>query len=109
MKLIQPVVKINKSNLFFSKNELTKILNCYSIGVAKGNWKDYAISFGINNVDFYIFKNSLASADCVVSKIKKNKKIPTSFNLEFRNRKKLKFFKIDDLLITLNRNQLKII
>ena len=26
--------------------ELTKILSCYSLGVSKGKWKDYALEIG---------------------------------------------------------------
>ena len=50
------VIKIKKTNelnkgrkdlknIYFSKKELSLILNIYSINVAKGVWKDYALDF----------------------------------------------------------------
>ena len=35
----------NNHKLYFSKYELSKILDLYSLGVATGSWKDYAIDF----------------------------------------------------------------
>ena len=73
MSLVPPSRNINNSKLYFSKSELSKILNCYSLGVSKGNWKDYAIIFGKQEASFYMFKHSLASPDCILTKITKNK------------------------------------
>ena len=42
----------NNHKLYFSKSELTKILNCYAIGVSNGNWKDYALNFKSNEAIF---------------------------------------------------------
>ena len=50
MNLVSPSKKIHNSKLFFSKEELKKILNCYSLGVSRGNWKDYAINFTWENI-----------------------------------------------------------
>ena len=58
----------HNSKLFFSKSELSKILSCYSVSVSKGKWKDYAISFKNNEVNFLVFKNSLLITDCVITK-----------------------------------------
>ena len=33
----------NKLKLYFSRPEFNKILEYYSNGVSKGNWKDYSI------------------------------------------------------------------
>ena len=55
-------------NLYFSKNELSKILRLYSKGVSVGEWKDYAIDFNNNNAFFYIFKHTLAGPECVLNK-----------------------------------------
>mgnify|MGYP001270761597 CR=1 FL=1 len=49
---------INKnSKLYFTKKELTRILEYYSFGVSKGKWKDYSIQFEINTAYFHIYKN----------------------------------------------------
>ena len=67
MDLLPSVRNFHNSKLFFSKNELSKILSCYSIGVSKGSWKDYAIFFGNHEVSFCMFKHSLASPDCILT------------------------------------------
>ena len=55
MSLVPPSRNINNSKLYFSKSELSKILNCYSLGVSRGNWKDYAIDFTKNEAIFFIY------------------------------------------------------
>ena len=48
MNSITSKFRDNKLKLYFSKNELCRILEFYSFGVSKGNWKDYAIDFNKN-------------------------------------------------------------
>ena len=103
---------LHNSKLFFSKNELSKILSCYSLGVSRGNWKDYAINYENNESNFLIFKHTLASPEFILTKsikksIKSKKKI--IFKLKLQNKKKNKFNQIDDLLAILIRKNLKII
>ena len=50
---------IEKKFIFFSKLELTAILNLYSKQVSKGYWKDYALDSVIDNAIFSIYKHSL--------------------------------------------------
>ena len=50
---------IEKKFIFFSKLELTSILNLYSKQVSKGCWKDYALDNAIDNAIFSIYKHSL--------------------------------------------------
>ena len=45
MGLLTSSASTNNHNLYFSKDELAKILNLYSKGVSNGEWKDYAIDF----------------------------------------------------------------
>jgi len=101
--------KNNNSKLFFSKNELSKILSCYSLGVSKGAWKDYAINSNKHEANFFIFKHSYALPDCVLTKSKKIKKNKILFYLNSSNKKKNIFNKIDDLIIVLKRNQFKLV
>ena len=101
--------RFNNSKLFFSRDELNKILSCYSNGVSRGKWKDYAINFDKNEAIFFIYKNSIASPDCVLTKTKKIKKNKILFKLQMKNYNKNTFNDIDDLLIILQRIQLKII
>ena len=98
----------NNSKLFFSKSELTKILSCYSLGVSSGKWNDYAIECNNNEANFFIFKHTLATPDCVLTKSFKSKK-KIVFKLNIANEVKNKFNQIDDLLILLKRKNLKII
>ena len=50
--------KIEKKLIFFSKIELTSILNLYSKQVSKGFWKDYAFDSKIDNAVFSVYKHS---------------------------------------------------
>ena len=109
MDYLSSVISFNNSNLYFSKYELSKIFSCYSWGVSKGSWKDYAINFGKQKTSFYMFKHSLASPDCILTKSKKNKIDFIFYGLEFQNKKETKFSKIDDLISYLKRREIKII
>ena len=48
----------SKKFIFFSKYELTSILNLYSKQVSKGFWKDYALDNSGNTAIFSIYKHS---------------------------------------------------
>ena len=52
MRSVSSSSSTNNHKLYFSKAELSKILNCYSIGVSNGNWKDYALNFNTNEAIF---------------------------------------------------------
>ena len=109
MSLVSPRSNINNSKLYFSKSELIKILNCYSIGVSSGSWKDYSINFNKNEAIFFIYKHSWASPDCILSKFKEKKKKKILYKLSLLNNKNNKFNNIDELIFFLKRTQLKII
>ena len=47
-----------KREVFFSKRELGEILSAYSMGVIKGDWRDYAIDRGGHMATFSIFRSS---------------------------------------------------
>ena len=109
MSLISSVRKFHNSKLFFTKTELTKILSCYAIGVSKGRWKDYAMTFSKQEAAFYIFKHSMASPDCILTKTNNFQKKNIVYNLEFKYKKKTKFIKMDDLIVMLKRHEFYII
>ena len=109
MNLVASRSNINNSKLYFSKSELSKILNCYSLGVSKGNWKDYAIDFNKNEAIFFIYKHSWATPCCVLKKSKEVKKRKITYGLSLSNAKKSNFSDIDKLIKYLRRKQLKII
>ena len=100
---------LNNSNLFFSRNELNKILSCYSLGVTRGNWKDYSINFNQNEVSFFIYKHSKTLPDCILTKYKKNKKNKILFKLKLGEKNKKKSDKIEDLIAILKRKNIKLI
>ena len=52
------LTKIEKKFIFFSKLELTSILNLYSKQVSKGYWRDYALDSKIDNAIFSIYRHS---------------------------------------------------
>ena len=52
------IKRIEKKFIFFSKFELTSILNLYSKQVSKGYWKDYALDYKIDDAIFSIYRHS---------------------------------------------------
>ena len=108
MGLLTSSASTNNHNLYFSKNELAKILNLYSKGVSSGEWKDYAIDFNKNNAFFYIFKHSLASPECILNKSIERKKRKIFYNLKSKNQNK-KFEDLDQLISSLKRKIFKIL
>ena len=108
MSLLTSSSSSNNHNLYFSKDELSKILNIYSKGVSSGEWKDYAIDFNKNNAFFYIFKHTLASPECILNKCLERKKRKIFYNLKSKNINK-KFENLDSLLSSLNRKILKLV
>ena len=108
MGLVTSSAITNNHNLYFSKDELVKILNIYSKGVSRGEWKDYAIDFNKNNAFFYIFKHSLAAPECTLNKSLERKKRKVFYNLKLRNQNK-KYENLDLLLSSLNRKIFKIL
>ena len=99
----------NNHKLYFSKIDLTKILNCYSIGVSNGNWKDYALNFKSNEAIFSFYKHTLASPDCVLKKYRERKKKKTLYHLFVNNKKSSKFEDIDRLISSIKQTQIFII
>ena len=98
----------NNHNLYFSKEELSKILSIYSKGVSSGKWKDYAIDFNKNNAFFYIFKHTLASPECILNKSLERKRRKIFYNLKSKNQNK-KFENLDQLISSLNRKIFKVL
>jgi len=56
-----------------------------------------------------MFKHSLASPDCILTKTDKSKKNIITYNLQLQNKKKTRFTRIDDILALLKRREFKII
>ena len=52
------IKNIEKKFIFFSKLELSSILNLYSKQVSKGNWRDYALESKIDNAIFSIYRHT---------------------------------------------------
>ena len=99
----------NNHKLYFSKTELSKILACYSIGVSKGNWKDYALNFNANEAIFSIYKHTLASPECILKKYKEKKKKRTFYQLCINNSRNSRYKDIDQLIASIKRAQLSIV
>ena len=49
---------LDKNLIFFSKSELTKILNLYSKQVSKGIWRDYALDSKTDIAIFSIYRHT---------------------------------------------------
>ena len=99
----------NNHKLYFSKTELSKILNCYFIGVSNGNWRDYALNFNTNEAIFLFYKHTLASPECILKKYKEKKKRKTLYQLSMNNKQNSKYEDIDQLIISIKRSQLSIV
>ena len=108
MGLVTSSASTNNHNLYFSKDELAKILNLYSKGVSTGQWKDYAINFNKNNAFFYMYKHTLAAPECILNKSLEKKKKKIFYNLQSKNRNK-KYDNLDILLSSLNRRIFKLL
>ena len=108
MSLLSSYNKSNNQKLYFSKEELRKILSVYSKYVAKGEWKDYALDFDNKNAFFYTFKHSYGKPDCIFTKYKENNQKKILYKIFFRNKSK-KYNNLDNLIRYLIRKQFKII
>ena len=64
MSLVSSRKQSNNHKLYFSKSEISKILNCYALGVTKGDWKDYSLDFNSNEAIFCFYKHTWATPDC---------------------------------------------
>ena len=106
MVLVSSTSISNNHNLYFSKSELSKILNCYSAGVSNGNWKDYALNFNNNEAIFSFYKHTFASPDCILKKFRENKKKRNFYHLFIHNEKNSKYEDIDKLLSSIKRSQI---
>ncbi len=98
----------NNHKLYFSRSEFTKILNCYSLGVSNGSWKDYTLYFKKNEAVFSFYKHTLASPDCILKKLREKKKKRNLYQL-FINKKNSKFENIDKLISSIKSTQLIIL
>ena len=108
MRSVSSTFYSNNHKLYFSKVELSKILNCYSIGVSNGNWKDYALNFNKNEAIFSFYKHTLASPECILKKFKEKKKKRTFYQLSINNKKNSKYEDIDQIIVSIKRSQLSI-
>ena len=105
MVSLSPHSAANNHNLYFSKSELSKILDCYSVGVSNGNWKDYALYFKTNEAIFSFYKHTLASPDCILKKFREKKRKRTLYYLFMNNKKNSKYEDIDKLIASIKRSQ----
>ena len=100
---------LNNSKLFFSKKEITKIFSCYSLGVSKGHWKDYAMNFCKNEASFAIYKHTGTVPNYVLTKYKKSKKSKIFYKLKDDRNDKKNSDKIEDLIVYLKRKNINIV
>ena len=109
MSLVSPSRQSNNHKLYFSKSEISKILNCYALGVTKGDWKDYSLDFNSNEAIFCFYKHTWATPDCILIKIKEKRKKRIIYKLSIKNKKNSKYENLDSLLVNLKRSQIFLI
>jgi len=99
----------HNSKLYFSKYELNLILNCYSHGVSKGNWKDYSINFDSYEAKFCFYKHTSSAPEYALIKYKKNKKNRFFYKLKIGQNNKKELKNIIDIVSFLKRKNIKIV
>ena len=99
----------HNSKLSFSRKELGHILDCYALGVSKGNWKDYSINFDKNEASFNIYRFCGTAPDYTLTKYKKRKKNQISYKLQIGIKHKKNYENIKDLVAFLKRKNFKLI
>lgn len=60
---MEPIVRLSdyrrrKSRVYFSRSELSQLLSLYSIRVACGEWRDYAIDHAVGAAVFSVFRHT---------------------------------------------------
>ena len=64
----------------FSKDELQKLLNIYTLHVIKGEWRDYSVTFTSKFAQFCIFQHSSDDPLFTITKTKSQKKARSKRN-----------------------------
>ena len=89
---------------YFSRTELSSLLSAYSLRVAVGDWRDYALDHSPQAAMFSIFKHAYESPMLVIEKRKpRSRKDAAQFFLHDRHRTLIKTSKITELLDYLHR------
>ena len=103
--------KLSNKNLklYFTKKELTRILEYYSFGVSKGEWKDYAINFSQTEAYFHFYRNSSENPIISISKKKSKKNRINNFELHQGYNKFFFNASLDNIFSYLNRKNLKLV
>jgi hypothetical protein len=63
--------KARRRIVSFDRRELSKLLNLYSLRVASGEWRDYAIDFRPGMAIFSIFRHTAESPLFAIAKVPK--------------------------------------
>ena len=109
MRLVSSRLQSNNPKLYFSKYEISKIFNCYSIGVAKGDWKDYALGFNSNEAMFFFYKHTYSSPNYTLTKLKEKRKRKIIYKLSIENKENIKFENLDSLITSIKRSLITIL
>ena len=107
------LISIKKNNInlkyYFTRNELTKILKYYSLGVARGKWKDYSIDFTTNAAYFHFYKNCSEKALYSIIKNKIQKKNKDKYKIEYGYNKFFLSDNLNNIVRYLDKPEIKLI
>ena len=92
-----------------TKKELTRILEYYSFGVSRGEWKDYSINFSQSEAYFHFYRNSSEKPIISISKKKSKRSKINNFELYQGYSKFLFNNSLDNLFSYLKRKNLKLV
>ena len=97
MNQISPTKRKDKP-FYFSKSEFHIIIGAYSMRVAKGQWRDYALDHTPKVAYFSIFRNTHETPYFVIEKHRPQGKEDPLFILRDRNRALCRSTKIERII-----------
>ncbi len=90
-------------SLYFTRAELSSILSAYSMRVASGEWRDYALDYVETSAMFTIFKHAHEHPLLTIEKKRLKGQEKYQFILQDRNKVLFKSIRLSELLSYLNR------
>ena len=89
--------------LYFSKTELSRLLSAYSLRVASGEWRDYALDHLPGRAVFSIFKHAHEHPLFTIEKQLLKTNDTAQFILRDRHKSLLKTTRFDEMISYLQR------
>ena len=95
-------IKKHKKLYYFSRNELSIILSTYSVKVASGEWRDYALDNSYDAALFSIYKHAHETPVLIIEKRRLRNGSNSLFLLHDRHKTLNKSNSLDRVILYLN-------